>query len=263
MSQARDSAWRSLFDELSESELAQPREKPFSPAASIAYRWTRLARPLLGRKRLLGWYLELSRLFQRLAFEICGEVYGEDFHAERTGVSRELVLRLLPPGGLVLDLGCGTGRWCAVAAERAGQVIGLDTSPTMLETARKRFPAANIDYRMADVETKLSEQLEGLRFDLVLLFHVLEHIDDADALLRDLTVIAARVLVEVPDFDSDPLNYARLRLGRSFYSDSDHVREYTAPLLERQLSRAGWKVNRLEVRRGSIVAAAERSGTPR
>jgi hypothetical protein len=113
---------------------------------------------------------------------------------------------------------------------------------------------------MADLETKLSEQLPGLRFDLVLLFHVLEHIDDVDALLRDLTLVAARVLVEVPDFDSDPLNYARLRLGRSFYSDSDHVREYTAPLLERQLSRAGWKVTRLEVRRGSIVAAAERSG---
>lgn len=64
-----------------------------------------------------------------------------------------LVDRLDPESGeLVLDLGCGDGVLTAEIAARGARVIGLDSSPEMLERARAR----GLDVRLA----------EGSRFDL-------------------------------------------------------------------------------------------------
>ncbi|WP_310448362.1 methyltransferase domain-containing protein [Thiobacillus sp.] len=60
-----------------------------------------------------------------------------------------LVDLLAPQAGeRILDLGCGTGDIAAAMAERGAQVVGVDASPAMIETARKRFPA--LDFRVAD-----------------------------------------------------------------------------------------------------------------
>jgi len=64
-----------------------------------------------------------------------------------------LVDRLDPkPGELVLDVGCGDGVLTAEIAARGARVIGLDSSPEMLQQARAR----GLDVRLA----------EGSRFDL-------------------------------------------------------------------------------------------------
>ncbi len=48
-------------------------------------------------------------------------------------------VRILPDvSGLdVLDLGCGTGYWCAWFARLGARPVGLDLSETQLETARE------------------------------------------------------------------------------------------------------------------------------
>src|SRR5690348_12313026 len=58
----------------------------------------------------------------------------------------ELVERVVELGDLrgrrVLDVGSGTGKWATVLAERYGcKVWGVDSSPEMLEVARRRVPA--------------------------------------------------------------------------------------------------------------------------
>lgn len=52
------------------------------------------------------------------------------------------------PGERVLDLGCGTGDIAATIAERGAGVVGVDSSPAMIASARERFPA--LDYRVVD-----------------------------------------------------------------------------------------------------------------
>ena len=42
------------------------------------------------------------------------------------------------PGELILDLGCGDGALAAKIAERGAEVIGVDSSPAMVEAARGR-----------------------------------------------------------------------------------------------------------------------------
>jgi ubiquinone/menaquinone biosynthesis C-methylase UbiE len=47
----------------------------------------------------------------------------------------------LDPGDIVVDIGCGAGQTLLQLAERVGeegQVIGVDVSPLLLETAQRR-----------------------------------------------------------------------------------------------------------------------------
>lgn len=48
---------------------------------------------------------------------------------------------------LVVDLGCGTGLSTAVWAARAARVVGVEPAPGMLAVARRRPPAANVEFR--------------------------------------------------------------------------------------------------------------------
>lgn len=62
---------------------------------------------------------------------------------------------LFPPldGKAVLDLGCGYGWHCKFSAEQgAKQVLGLDLSRKMIETARMRNAGAQIEYRICGIE---------------------------------------------------------------------------------------------------------------
>ena len=59
---------------------------------------------------------------------------------------------LLPPGGSVLDIGCGSGQPIARhLLERGFCVVGVDSSPTLIATCRRRFPAAQ--WIVADMRT--------------------------------------------------------------------------------------------------------------
>lgn len=45
-------------------------------------------------------------------------------------------------GGLVVDLGCGSGIWASELVKAGYQVLGVDLSPAMIELARQRVPQA-------------------------------------------------------------------------------------------------------------------------
>lgn len=54
--------------------------------------------------------------------------------------------------GVVLDLGCGTGRISAQLASEANRVLGVDIARGMIELARYRYPLANTEFAVADAE---------------------------------------------------------------------------------------------------------------
>ena len=69
---------------------------------------------------------------------------------------------------MVLDLGCGPGGFCRLAADAGAQVTGVDASPAMLQIARERVPAGRFD--LADIQ---SLPYPDRRFDVVTAFHSL------------------------------------------------------------------------------------------
>jgi cyclopropane fatty-acyl-phospholipid synthase-like methyltransferase len=67
-------------------------------------------------------------------------------------------ITLLPPGGRVLDVGCGAGEPIAEYCLKRGlQLTGLDASQKMLEISKSRFPKStwiNMDMRELKLDTK-------------------------------------------------------------------------------------------------------------
>jgi SAM-dependent methyltransferase len=81
----------------------------------------------------------------------------------------QLVHGLLPPGGSVLDLGCGTGRLAEPLARLGHPVTGVDNEPGMLAELRA---ATGVRADMTTLDL-------GTRFAAVLLMS--HFVDDADA----------------------------------------------------------------------------------
>ena len=67
-------------------------------------------------------------------------------HAEFALKSAPGILEILErsriPGGLVVDLGCGSGLWAEQLTRACYQVLGIDISEAMIRIARTRAPAA-------------------------------------------------------------------------------------------------------------------------
>jgi len=91
-------------------------------------------------------------------------------------------------GQRVLDLGCGTGRYFVLLAQRGATVTGLDPSRGMLEQARRKItPACSLDlYHGTLTEAKFPDE----HFDLVVSALTLSHLPMLEPTLRE----AARVL---------------------------------------------------------------------
>jgi demethylmenaquinone methyltransferase/2-methoxy-6-polyprenyl-1,4-benzoquinol methylase len=89
------------------------------------------------------------------------------------------------PGGEALDVGCGTGKLARHLLRQGMRVTGLDVSPRMLESARRRHP--EITWVQGDASAL---PFEAERFDALTMAFVLRNVEDRRAALRE----AARVL---------------------------------------------------------------------
>lgn len=89
------------------------------------------------------------------------------------------------PGHACLDLACGAGLACAVAAKRGAEATGVDASEAMVAYARHRAPSAR--FEGADLEAL---PFPDAAFDLVTSFNGVQYAADLPAAMRE----AARVL---------------------------------------------------------------------
>jgi SAM-dependent methyltransferase len=95
-------------------------------------------------------YGAVARAFDRTA-PVYDDLYGTAanplmawLRAESLGMLR----RLLPAGGRVLELGCGTGEETLALARAGYWVLALDISPGMVRRARQKARAAGLDGRV-------------------------------------------------------------------------------------------------------------------
>ena len=99
---------------------------------------------------------------------------------------------LLPPGGHLLDLGCGTGEDALWWARRGHRVTAMDASAAMLEVARRKLDTAGLADRVTFLRRDLGDpgdiaRLEAgaARYPLALLdFGVLNAIEHRQPLAR-------------------------------------------------------------------------------
>jgi SAM-dependent methyltransferase len=120
-------------------------------------------------------YSELARYYDSENAD-----FDEDLNAYEVLVARF--------GGPALDIGCGTGRVALHLAASGIDLLGIDTSETMLERARsyaseKGGNAARITWQQVDVRAFESTQRFGLAiFAFSGFMHLLDHIQQIKAL---------------------------------------------------------------------------------
>ena len=80
----------------------------------------------------------IERLDPQSAYRRWARTYPPRPHNALMEVEHATVLALLPEvrGQIVLDAGCGTGRYLRELGDRGARVIGIDLSPAMLDRAR-------------------------------------------------------------------------------------------------------------------------------
>jgi ubiquinone/menaquinone biosynthesis C-methylase UbiE len=95
----------------------------------------------------------------------------------------ELTLERLTPleGRRVLDVGCGSGRYCVAFALRgASRVVGLDVAPAMLELARRHADRAEVaevcEFRLAGFPH--SDGVPGEAFDCCTAMGYFDYVED-------------------------------------------------------------------------------------
>lgn len=234
-------------------QRATPVLEPRDPGNQMSrYRVVRCAacglcftRPLPDEAEYTALYNEAYYLGQQarlIGGELLRGVLDESIVAGRLGLLRR-------PPGRALDVGCGPGLYLDRLRRRGWQVEGTDRSPAAVRLTRRRGltvhhgPLAELD-------------LPSDSFDLVTLWHVLEHLEDplGDLLtIRRLLRPGGELMLEVPNFASVTSRWA----GASWFSLQVpvHLQHFSPASLDRLLHRAGFRpVRRKRANHGDIVS---------
>ena len=95
----------------------------------------------------------------------------------------EAVKVAVPPGGRVLDYGCGPGRLARLLAQEGYRVYGVDPSAGMIaEAGAQEVGGLPVEFELTYGG---GDQLEASAYDGIVCSSVIEYVPDAEALLCD------------------------------------------------------------------------------
>lgn len=149
----------------------------------------------------------------------------------------EAIHRAIPPQSRVLEIGCGRGLLLGALARLGHECFGTERSELAARRASQN--------QAIHVYTKpLGEcGFQKHQFDLVILWHVLEHLEDPDGTLRgvyDLMKPGGLLLIEVPNYTS---LQSRVSGEHWFHLDvAHHLQHFSRQGLLRFLQTSGFQI---------------------
>lgn len=134
--------------------------------------------------------------------------------------------------GAVLDVGCGTGEFLVEMRRRGWQGWGIEKEEAAAQIARE----AGCPVLMGDL---LDVDLEGRTFDLITLWHSLEHLPDPKGVLAELSrhlKSSGRLVIALPNPDSLDARFYRSRWAA--WDAPRHLYHFRPTDLQQLLSQA-------------------------
>lgn len=146
----------------------------------------------------------------------------------------DFVSKLLPPKSSILDIGTGFGFFLEEMKNRNYCPMGIEISKFTRETAKKITGVKILDIDI--LKTSLKE-----KFDVITLFHVLEHIKEPVFFLKIIKSNLkknGRLIIEVPNFDD--LMVESNEAYRNFYWQRAHLLYFNKKTLIHVVKKAGF-----------------------
>jgi len=114
-----------------------------------------------------------------------------------------LINSLQPNKGRILDIGAGTGEFLSVAKKDGWKTVGVEPSE------KAKAIAINKGVSFVDLTTELENQ----SFDVISMWHVLEHVPDLEKQIKELKRLlkpTGTLIIAVPNFKSfDAIHYGK------------------------------------------------------
>jgi SAM-dependent methyltransferase len=179
------------------------------------------------------WYITETRAFFSVKAATWDTKFGDDLPAYAAAIAEARI----PAGGVVVDVGCGTGRALPALREAVGPdgaVIALDLTPEMLAHARAQGRAAYATLVVGDARCL---PLAGASVDAVFAAGLIMHLPDPQAGLGQLARVTRRGGLLILFHPSGRAALAA-RHGRTLRPDEPLAE---APL-RHSTRRAGWRL---------------------
>ncbi len=143
------------------------------------------------------------------------------------------------PNQRLLDFGCGTGGFLLKARDLAATAHGVELETRLNSHYKSRD--LTVFKNLSDIPSDIREG-----YDIITMFHVLEHIPDPKSILVKLSEILAdggQIIVEVPNADDALLILYKNKPFSNFTYWSCHLFLFTAKTLEMLFTQVNLKVN--------------------
>jgi SAM-dependent methyltransferase len=131
-------------------------------------------------------------------------------------------------GRKILDFGCATGNYCLELRKLNFECVGVDINEEYIKIARQRNVTAYV--------VKDTLPFEDKSFDTVIMFELLEHVQNPEQVLKESKRVALKnILITVPncgEFEALK-NYG---MTYDHFLDLDHINFFTKQDMERLLS---------------------------
>jgi ubiquinone/menaquinone biosynthesis C-methylase UbiE len=183
-------------------------------------------------RRLLRALLHRSRAVRRLTPRQAYRRWSETYDAQPDNVVLALeadlfasLIDLVPvEGGVVIDVGCGTGRhWDLLFSRGPGLLHGIDSSPEMLARLRARYPGAMLHMRADARLDAFSDASADVVVSTLMLGHVRAVADELREWTRVLRVGGAIVLTDFHPAASLAGQKRTFRHGNRSFEVEHHV----------------------------------------
>jgi len=144
------------------------------------------------------------------------------------------------PNRRLLDFGCGAGGFLFKARDLAATAHGVE--PETRLSNHYQCHGLTVFQNLS----QMPKNVRGGRYDIITLFHVLEHIPDPKSILDELSTMLAdggQIIVEVPNADDALLTLYNNKPFSHFTYWSCHLFLYTAKTLQMLFDQINLKVN--------------------
>ena len=159
-----------------------------------------------------------------------------DAQAIKDADRRFLSLKSKLKNSLILDYGCGSALWWDKALLLTSCIIGVELEKSVRESVKEKG---------FEVYKTLNDIQKDRKYNIITLFHVLEHLADPLSILKNLMEILSNdgtLIIETPNANDALLSLYQNTAFADFTYWSCHLYLYSMKSLELLISKAGLKI---------------------